>query len=77
MKGNIIGQDDVLKYVAVAIFKHVCNEKYGNIIMIGNSGTGKTSIMRAMQDMYKQYDFFKKLLSGNSFLALRLNHGAS
>jgi len=60
MKGNIIGQDDVLKYVAVAIFKHVCNEKYGNIIMIGNSGTGKTSIMKAMEDMYMTNPFFDK-----------------
>jgi ATP-dependent Clp protease ATP-binding subunit ClpX len=59
MKGNIIGQDEVLKFVAVAIFKHVCNEKFGNIIMIGNSGTGKTSIMKAMEDMYMTNPFFE------------------
>jgi len=60
MKGNIIGQDEVLKFVAVAIFKHVCNEKFGNIIMIGNSGTGKTSIMKAMEEMYMNNPFFEK-----------------
>lgn len=60
MRKDIIGQDEVLKYVSVAIFKHVCNEPFGNIIMIGNSGTGKTSIMRAMERMYAEYDFFEK-----------------
>jgi len=60
MKNNIIGQDEIVKYVAVAIFKHVCGEKYGNIIMIGNSGTGKTSIMKAMEDMYMDNPFFEK-----------------
>ncbi len=60
LRKDIIGQDEVLKYVAVAIFKHVCNEPFGNIIMIGNSGTGKTSIMRAMERMYAEYDFFEK-----------------
>lgn len=60
LKKDIIGQDEILKYVAVAIFKHVCNEKYGNIIMIGNSGTGKTSIMKSMERMYMNDPFFEK-----------------
>ncbi len=60
MKTDIIGQDEVVKYVAVAVFKHVCGEKYGNIVMIGNSGTGKTSIMKAMENMYMTNPFFDK-----------------
>ena len=60
MKKDIIGQDLVLKYVSVAIFKHVCGEKYGNIIMIGNSGTGKTSVMKAMEKLYMKNPFFAK-----------------
>ncbi|HOO55315.1 MAG TPA: AAA family ATPase [bacterium] len=60
IKKDIIGQDDVLKYVAVAIFKHACGDKFGNIIMIGNSGTGKTSIMKSMERMYMTNPFFEK-----------------
>jgi ATP-dependent Clp protease ATP-binding subunit ClpX len=60
LNNDIIGQDEILKYVAVAIFKHVCGEKYGNIIMIGNSGTGKTSVMKSMERMYMTNPFFEK-----------------
>lgn len=60
MKKGIIGQDEILKYVAVAIFKHVIGDPYGNIILVGNSGTGKTSIMRAMEQMYAEFPFFEK-----------------
>jgi len=60
LRKDIIGQDEILKYVSVAIFKHVSGEPYGNIIMIGNSGTGKTSIMRAMERMYSDNPFFEK-----------------
>ena len=56
---DIIGQDEVLKYVSVAIFKHVVGERYGNLLLIGNSGTGKTSIMLAMEKMYMSKPFFK------------------
>ena len=49
LQADVIGQQDTLKFVSVAIFKHVQGEKYGNLLMIGNSGTGKTTIMRAIE----------------------------
>ncbi|MEW5945629.1 MAG: AAA family ATPase [bacterium] len=57
---DIIGQDGVLRFVSVAIFKHVLGEKFGNLLMIGNSGTGKTSIMQSMERMYNRLPFFEK-----------------
>ena len=60
IKKDIIGQDDMLKYVSVAIFKHVAGEKFGNLVLIGNSGTGKTATMQAMEQMYMTHPFFEK-----------------
>src|SRR5215472_19373792 len=49
---RVIGQQEALRYVSVAIFKHLQGEKYGNLLLIGNSGTGKTTIMRAIEALY-------------------------
>ena len=56
LKQDVIGQDDTLKFVSVAIFKHVQGEKYGNLLFIGNSGTGKTTIMRAVERLYRTHE---------------------
>jgi ATP-dependent Clp protease ATP-binding subunit ClpX len=55
LQADVIGQEDTLKFVAVAIFKHLAGERYGNLLMIGNSGTGKTTIMRAMERLYQAH----------------------
>lgn len=52
LRQEIIGQDEVLKFVATSIFKHLQCEKLGNLLLIGNSGTGKTSIMKAVERFY-------------------------
>ena len=49
---DVIGQEKTLRYVSVAIFKHVQGEPYGNLLLIGNSGTGKTTTMRAVERLY-------------------------
>jgi ATP-dependent Clp protease ATP-binding subunit ClpX len=53
---RVIGQQESLRYVSVAIFKHLQGEKYGNLLLIGNSGTGKTTIMRAIEALYGAYE---------------------
>jgi ATP-dependent Clp protease ATP-binding subunit ClpX len=53
---RVIGQQEALRYVSVAIFKHLQGEKYGNLLLIGNSGTGKTTIMRAIEALYGAYE---------------------
>jgi len=57
---NVIGQEEALRYVSVAIFKHLQGEKYGNLLLIGNSGTGKTTIMRAIEALYNANDEFRE-----------------
>src|SRR6202163_3569611 len=56
LEKRVIGQQEALRYVAVAIFKHLQGEKFGNLLLIGNSGTGKTTIMRAIDALYHAYD---------------------
>jgi ATP-dependent Clp protease ATP-binding subunit ClpX len=55
MSSDVIGQDESLKYVSVAIFKHLQGEKFGNLLFIGNSGTGKTTIMRTVEKLYQSH----------------------
>jgi ATP-dependent Clp protease ATP-binding subunit ClpX len=52
LQQQVIGQEEALKYVSVAIFKHLQGEKFGNLLLIGNSGTGKTTIMRSIEALY-------------------------
>jgi ATP-dependent Clp protease ATP-binding subunit ClpX len=56
LQADVIGQEGTLKFVSVAIFKHLSGERYGNLLMIGNSGTGKTTIMRAMERLYQAHE---------------------
>jgi ATP-dependent Clp protease ATP-binding subunit ClpX len=69
---NVIGQEETLRYVSVAIFKHLQGEKYGNLLLIGNSGTGKTTIMRAIESLYNAHEEFAEyrvvlIMNANTF----------
>jgi len=52
LRGGVLGQDNALRFVSVAIYKHTTGKVPGNIILIGNSGTGKTTIMNNIQRLY-------------------------
>jgi len=56
LKRDVLGQTESLRFVSVAIFKHLQGERFGNLMLIGNSGTGKTTIMRAMERLYHEHD---------------------
>lgn len=69
---DVIGQEDALRFVSVAIFKHFQGERYGNLMLIGNSGTGKTTIMRAMERFYAELEEFARyrvvvIINANTF----------
>ncbi len=51
---GVLGQDRALRFVAVAIYKHTTGKVPGNLLMIGNSGTGKTTIMNNIQRLYNE-----------------------
>ncbi len=53
LKRGVLGQDRALRYVSVAVYKHVTGKVSGNILLIGNSGTGKTTIMNNIQRLYR------------------------
>jgi ATP-dependent Clp protease ATP-binding subunit ClpX len=53
---RVIGQEEALRYVSVAIFKHLQGEKFGNLLLIGNSGTGKTTVMRGIEALYHEHE---------------------
>jgi len=58
LRTGVLGQDDALRFVSVAIYKHTTGKVSGNIILIGNSGTGKTTIMNNIQRLYHEVPEF-------------------
>lgn len=53
LKKHVIGQGPAVREVAVALYKHLVGHTTGNILMIGGSGTGKTTIMRAVEGLLR------------------------
>jgi ATP-dependent Clp protease ATP-binding subunit ClpX len=51
---GVLGQDKALRFVSVAVYKHTTGKVSGNILMIGSSGTGKTTIMNNIQRLYNE-----------------------
>lgn len=54
LKRGVLGQNRALRFVSVAIYKHTTGRVPGNLLMVGNSGTGKTTIMNNIQRLYNQ-----------------------
>jgi ATP-dependent Clp protease ATP-binding subunit ClpX len=46
---RVLGQEDAVREMAVALSKHLAHLRVGNILMIGSSGTGKTTLMRSVE----------------------------
>ena len=72
LRRDVLGQEEALRFVSVAIFKHLEGERFGNLMLIGNSGTGKTTIMRAMERLYHQHEEFSNyrvviIINANTF----------
>ena len=72
LSSSVIGQEETLRFVSVAIFKHLQGEKYGNLLLIGNSGTGKTTIMRGIESLYHAHEEFEEyrvvlIMNANTF----------
>jgi len=57
---DVIGQDQALQDMSVAMFKHLIEHSSRNVLMIGNSGTGKTTIMRSVERFFSQTEGFEK-----------------
>src|SRR5437016_12371639 len=49
IRKTVVGQDEAIREISVAIVKHLVGHPAPNILMIGNSGSGKTTLMRAVE----------------------------
>jgi ATP-dependent Clp protease ATP-binding subunit ClpX len=56
---GVLGQNTALRYVSVAVYKHTTGKVPGNILLVGNSGTGKTTIMNNIQRMYHDVEEYR------------------
>ena len=54
LRKGVLGQNGALRFVAVAVYKHTTGRVPGNILLIGSSGTGKTTIMNNIQRLYHE-----------------------
>ena len=45
----VVGQDDAIRELSVALVKHLVGHPAPNMLLIGNSGSGKTTLMRAVE----------------------------
>jgi ATP-dependent Clp protease ATP-binding subunit ClpX len=53
LRRGVLGQDRALRFISVAVHKHLLGEVAGNILLIGSSGTGKTTIMNNLERLYE------------------------
>ena len=63
LQEGVLGQDKALKFVSVALYKHTTGKVSGNILLIGSSGTGKTTIMNNIQRLYHQVPEYRPFRS--------------
>ena len=47
---RVIGQKEALREMSIALAKKLAGLPVGNVLMIGSSGTGKTTLMRAVEE---------------------------
>jgi len=59
LEKGVLGQGTSLRYTSVAVYKHTTGKVPGNILLIGNSGTGKTTIMNNIQRMYHEVSEYR------------------
>jgi len=54
LRKSVVGQDEAIREISVALVKHLVGQPAPNILLIGNSGSGKTTLMRAVEQFLAQ-----------------------
>jgi len=60
LKRRVLGQAEALEYISVALYKHIHHQRAGNLLLIGNSGSGKTTIMNTIKSFYEAHEKLKE-----------------
>lgn len=47
---RVVGQEEAVREVSIALAKRLAGLRTGNVLMVGASGTGKTTLMRAVEE---------------------------
>src|SRR4029079_8416108 len=63
LKRGVLGQDKALRHASVAIYKHTTGKVSGNLLLVGASGTGKTTIMNNIQRLYHEVPEYRPFRS--------------
>jgi len=63
LRRGVLGQDKALRHVSVAIYKHTTGKVSGNLLLVGASGTGKTTIMNNIQRLYHEVPEYRPFRS--------------
>jgi ATP-dependent Clp protease ATP-binding subunit ClpX len=50
LEKRVVGQDEAVRELSLALAKKLAGLDAGNVLMIGSSGTGKTTLMRAVEE---------------------------
>lgn len=67
---RVLGQEEAVREMSVAMAKKLAGIKVGNVLMIGSSGTGKTTLMRAVEAYFASDS---ALARGSSLIRLHAN----
>jgi ATP-dependent Clp protease ATP-binding subunit ClpX len=54
LRKSVVGQDEAIREISVALVKHLVGQPAPNMLLIGNSGSGKTTLMRAVEQFLVQ-----------------------
>lgn len=59
LRKSVVGQDEAIREISVALVKHLVGHPAPNILMIGNSGSGKTTLMRAVESFLANHPLLR------------------
>lgn len=56
LERRVVGQSEAIAETSIALAKKLARLPVGNVLMIGSSGTGKTTLMRAVEEYLAAHD---------------------
>ena len=54
LRKGVLGQEEVLRAVSLGLYKHVTGRVSGHLLLMGSSGTGKTTLMSNIERLYRE-----------------------